>query len=288
VKGAQMTTNSVKINEVDVSKEKIRSELIDYLEPRETQALFLLGNMLNRCYPSVMYVARQDEKIAGMCGYWPTFQSCSIFCENHEVAKSLARTMLQNHPSVKTVLGMADMVKPAYDEFIASGRRSIGDPEMLFFELTIENCIPIVPSNGVVRRMTEYDVDEVVRLNRILHQIPSDAPITEEERIKVRATPSTVCLEIDGRIVSVASSNGRAIQSFQILGVATDPAYRRRGYAKMVCSALICSMREQGATKAIIFTGKENVAATNCYLGLGFKITDRYYVAQFNDRELVC
>jgi hypothetical protein len=40
-------------------------------------------------------------------------------------------------------------------------------------------------------------------------------------------------------------------------------------------------MQKKGAEKAVIFTGKENIAARKCYLDLGFQITDGYYVGLF-------
>jgi predicted GNAT family acetyltransferase len=272
-----------KIIEVDVAKKRVREELVEYLRPHETHALFLLGNMVNHCYPSATYVARQGGMTAGVCSYWPLFQSCSMFSENHTASRALAQMVLKNHPAVKTVLGMADMVKPTYDEFIASGRSPTRDPENLFFELATENFVPFISPDGIARRAAEGDVDAVVRLTRILHQTSIDAPLTDEERLRAKSSPITACLEIDGKVVAVASSNGLAIQAFQILGVATDPAYRRKGYAKAVCSFLISSMREQGGRKAILFTGEKNTAAIHCYLDLGFQITDRYYFAEFGD-----
>jgi predicted GNAT family acetyltransferase len=279
-----MGMDDVKICEIDVSPEEVRMKLIDYLKPHETQALFILGNLVNHFYPSSLYVAQREEKIVGICGYWPLFQACSIFCRHAEVSRMFAQTILKHHPSVRTVLGMADMVKPAYDEFIAAGEQSLRDPENLFFELSTENFFPYISSEGILRKITENDVDAVARLQRLINKIPLEAPLTEDERRRVQMSPMTVCLEVDGKIVAVASTNGLAIQAFQILGVATDPSYRRRGYAKAVCSFLICAMRELGGRTAILFTGKENVAALHCYLSMGFHITDRYYAPWFKER----
>jgi ribosomal protein S18 acetylase RimI-like enzyme len=130
-------------------------------------------------------------------------------------------------------------------------------------------------------RVADKNVDTVARLQHLIHHLPMDAPITEEERGRVLACSVSFCLEADGKIVAVAMSNGLAIHSFQILGVATDPAYQGRGYAKALCSHLIQFMQKKGAQEAIIFTDKENIAARKCYLALGFVITDRYYVGYF-------
>ena len=124
-------------------------------------------------------------------------------------------------------------------------------------------------------------MDAAVRLHRLIHSISTEQPITEEERAKIRLSSVTFCMEINEKIVAIASSNGLAISAFQILGVATDPAFRRKGYAKAVCSHLIRHMEQWGAARAIIFTGEENIAARKCYLDLGFQITDRYYAAIF-------
>ena len=276
-----MKTNSIEIIEEYTKNEQVRKSLIAFLKPHETQALFLLGNLQSRFQPSCVYVAQQQGQIVGVCGYYPTFQSCSIYSESPDASRALAQVVLKNHSSVNTLTGMARMVKPAYDEFIARGRVPTIAPEMDFFELSVKNFKPFTSSDGIIRPITDHDVDDAARLNRLIHHKSIEDPIKEEERLRVKAISITFCLEIDGKFVAVASSNGLAIKAFQILGVATHPDFQRKGYAKAVCSHLILSMQEKGAEKAIIFTGEENVAARKCYLDLGFQITDRYYVGMF-------
>jgi predicted GNAT family acetyltransferase len=193
--------------------------------------------------------------------------------------------VLKKHPSVIALLGMANMVLPAYDEFVAWGRTLIEPPMNDFFELTMKNFQPFSLPRVEIHPVAEKDVDSVSRLQRLIHHVPLEDPITEEERVKVRALSVAFCLEVDGKIVSVATSNGLAIHAFQILGVATDPSYQRRGYAKALCSYLIQFMQKKGAEKAIIFTGEENIAARKCYLDLGFQITDKYYVGLFEPAQ---
>jgi predicted GNAT family acetyltransferase len=76
-----------------------------------------------------------------------------------------------------------------------------------------------------------------------------------------------------------------ALEAFQILGVVTDPLFRRRGFAKAVCSHLIATMRDRGAKKAVLFTTPDNAAARKCYLDLGFVITGQYDVAVFESQK---
>lgn len=271
----------MKITQLDVNQESVRKELIAYLEPHESNALFLLGNLQSHFQPAFIYVAKESKRIVGVCGYYPTFQSCTIFSESSEASKAFARIVLKTHSSVNALLGMANMIRPAYEEFVTQGRKPINSPEMDFFELAMKNFKPFSLPEISIRPVIEQDVDTVARLQRLIHHVPIDAPITEEERVKVRAIDVSFCLEVDGTIVAVAASNGLAIHAFQILGVATDLAYQRRGYAKALCSHLIRFMQKKGAQNAVIFTGKENIAARKCYLDLGFQITDQYYVGLF-------
>jgi ribosomal protein S18 acetylase RimI-like enzyme len=263
-----------------INSQKIQS-LVEYLAPFERQALFLLGNILNHLQPSFLYAAQEKNEILGLCGYYPTFQSCAIFSKNAAASIQLAKTAAKRHP-IAALLGMADMVKPAYELFLEMGKEPIGSPEKLFFELEIgRDFIPFPPLEGTIRPIQEKDVDAAVLLTRYLHSEPPYEPIREVERVQIRSSPLMFCLELDGKVVSIASTNGKAIKAFQILGVVTDPAYQRRGFAKAVCSHMIKHMQRAGAERAIIFTDPDNIAAKKCYLDLGFKITDRFYIALY-------
>ena len=254
--------------EVDTGKKQVCQDLIAYLAPHEIHALFLLGNLQRHFHPAFTYIAKENNRIVGVCGYYPSFQSCTIFSESSEASRAFARTVLKEHSSVKALLGMSKMTEPAYAEFVALGCKPINPPETDFFELALKNFKPFSLPGISIRSVTDQDIDSVARLHRLIHHAAMDAPITEEERARVRANDVSFCLEADGKIITVADSNGLATHAFQILGVATDPAYQRRGYAKALCSHLIQFMQKKGAEKAVIFTGKENIAARKCYQDL--------------------
>jgi ribosomal protein S18 acetylase RimI-like enzyme len=258
-----------------------RQKIIAFLSQHESQTLFLLGNFLNPTQPSYLYKSIEEGILTGVCGYYPTFRSSSLFATNAEAGKALALHVFAQHTSL-SLLGMAKVVEPAYIALVASGKNPVGSPDYPFFELDIEHqFIPHKASKGTIRLMRETDVESVVRLNRYLHHLPQDPPYTEEEIAQVRAFNILFCLEVEGRVVAIAASNGLAITVFQILGVVTDPAFQNQGFAKAICSHLISFMRAQGAKKAVLFTKDDNAPAIKCYQDLGFRITDRFYVAQF-------
>ncbi|MBI5346843.1 MAG: GNAT family N-acetyltransferase [Chlamydiae bacterium] len=138
------------------------------------------------------------------------------------------------------------------------------------------------PSSLVkIKTIEEKDIDQAVLLLRQLRNEPKEALVTEEERKKTLLSPVKFGAFINDKLVSIASSNGLAIKTFQILGVVTDTNYQKKGIAKALCSHLINFMQKQGAENSIIFTGLDNTAAQKCYLALGFKIIGTYYLADF-------
>lgn len=266
---------------VDSENSAERQELIVFLAPHESHALFLLGNLLNPTQPSYLYKCIEGNTITGVCGFYPTFCSCNLFSTSTEASKALAKYVFDHHDPL-SILGMASIVKPAYTALISLGKIPAGSPEYLFFELDLEkDFIPHVPSKGIIRSIKEENLESIAHLHRYLHGISQDLTIREEELAQVRAYPILFCLEVDGRLVAVAATNGMALTTFQILGVVTDPAFRNQGFAKAICSHLISFMKTQGAKKAVLFTQHDNAAAVKCYQDLGFRITDKYYVAQF-------
>lgn len=262
----------------DTSQEK--EELLNYLLPHETHALFLLGNLLAPCQPSTLYIAKKGGSILGVCGYYPTYHSCSLFSEKESASIAFAHLIHERYSSA-TVLGMKQMVLPTYETLLSLGHVPLASPEQTFFELSLSHFIPHATSDGIIREIGEGEIDEAVLLFRTLHQEPHGPLLTEVERKRVRALPLRFCLEVNGQIVTMVSSNGLVRHAFQLLGVVTDPPFRGKGYAKAVCSHLIQVMKKKGAKTAVLFTGCDNLSAIRCYQALGFRETNRYYVARF-------
>jgi predicted GNAT family acetyltransferase len=276
-------SEDIQIQKVDQHQFDERKELLSFLAPHETKALFLLGNLKNSYEPSILYAAKRKGKLVAVCGYYPVFKSVSIYSEDDEASKMLAEHMLDKH-HIEALVGMTSMAKPFFDVFLKHGFVSVHDPEQVFLELDLKDFIPYDKHDGSIRTLDEKDVEDAVFLMRAIHDLPRSHPVTDDERRRIQENEALFCLEKDNKIVSMASSNGLAIKAFQILGVSTDPNYRRRGYAKAVCSHLIQHMKKKGAEKVVIFTGKENEAAIKCYLSLGFKVTDTYYMAFLKQR----
>jgi hypothetical protein len=149
----------IHIAEVDTSKKQVCQDLTTYLKPHETHALFLLGNLRSHFQPVFTYIAKENNRIVGVCGYYSVFQSCTIFSESPEASRAFARIVLKEHSSVNALLGMSKMMEPAYAEFVALGRKPISPPEMDFFELSVKNFKSFSLPGVSIRPVTDRDVD---------------------------------------------------------------------------------------------------------------------------------
>lgn len=276
------------MGEKAVVVEKVRHEdaavarrLVGVLRPRETHALFLLGNLVNGFPESHVYVARSGEEWVGVAGYYERPKSCSLWAEDRGVARALVREVAGRHAGVETVLGIDPVGRYAFEAMIEMGFVSLGEPREVFMEMTIPERFGRVEHEEKVRGVEDRDAMACARLQRFLVWPRDDSPIREEELRRAVSNKMRLVLEVEGEVVSTATTNGLAIEAFQILGVATFPEHRGRGYARGVCAALIRRMKEKGAKRCVLFTGPENVAAQRCYAGLGFGIVGEYWMAKF-------
>jgi ribosomal protein S18 acetylase RimI-like enzyme len=269
----------MEIMEINLAQEKVLSEVKNYLAPHEKEAMFILGNLQQEIFAHI-YIAKIGDRIVGVCGYYPLFHSCSIFSETTEASILLGRVVKDTYIT-KALVGMKKIVQPVCDDWVAAGKKLINVPEQDFYELPLDEFVPYPLREGSICEVDESNVCDVVMLQRILHEESLIGAPRTEEKERVLANPIRFGVKTEGKIVSVAISNGLAIHAFQILGVVTDPNFRGRGYARAVCSHLIMNMKEKGAKKAILFTCKNNLSAKKCYQSLGFRITDSYYVSLF-------
>ncbi|NGX48595.1 MAG: hypothetical protein K940chlam5_00183 [Candidatus Anoxychlamydiales bacterium] len=258
-----------------------RDKIIDYLKPHELYSLFLIANLKDKDFPSTYYLAIRGDEIVGVAAYFPLFQSFSLFSEYPQISKKFAHFVSKKH-DIKALIGISFSAKFAYEEFLKLGYISKKDPRHVFMELNLRNFKFFLSKEGNVRPVEEKDVDSIAILNRYLQNLSPEGPITDIERNKVHFSQVKYCLEIDNKIVCSAVSNGIVFKNFQILGVSTHPDYRKHGFAKAVCSALIKHFLEKNNAKnGVIFTGYDNIPAIACYHALGFKITNEYYLANF-------
>ncbi len=271
--------SAVTIEKIDPQDAATRQRVWEFLAPSESRAMFILGNLRGNTPSTHMYAASRGGHWLGVAAYYERYKSIVPFSLEPGVVRTLTRHLAEHHPLIEWLNGWQDIAGPALEELLLLGYESCRDPRQVFMEL--DGLPPDQPWEHACRLIAPDDALAVARVLRHLQQIDPDAPITAEDIAKVRGNPQRYVAEHDGAIVSTAATSGLAITACQIIGVATDPGFRRRGFARSVCAALIRHMAAKGASRTVLFTDVNNVTAQRCYQGLGFRITAPYCLAQF-------
>jgi predicted GNAT family acetyltransferase len=268
-----------RVEKLDHTDSAIRKKIFEFLTEYEPHALFILGNLTMNFPHSHLYVAVRNGRWVGIAGYYDFGKSLIPFSTDAEITRALARYVAAAHLRVEYVNGIDYAAEPAYRELLQIGYRPDNNPNQVFMEMT--GLPHFQQQEALARQMQEGDRTEVAHLHRCLRGTWDEArPLTSEELERAVINPLCTVIEANGHIVATASTNGLGIRSYQILGVATNPANRRCGYARAAVAALMRIMAGRGGCYAVLFTDQDNNAAQQCYLGLGFKITGKYYVAK--------
>jgi ribosomal protein S18 acetylase RimI-like enzyme len=256
----------------------IRARLIDYLAPNESYALFLLGNLRSSFPGSHLYAAVEDGRWSGIAGYYESYTSVALFAESEEASRALTRHTAMIHPTIRYLSGAELSARPACDELILLGYQMHADPQLAFMEL--EGQPPYQRGEELCRSFREEDIARIAWMLRYRHGQPLDAQATEVDLDNIRKTYLCHVLTHNEQVVSVASTNGMGLCTFQILGVATEESFRRQGFASAVCASLIREMAGRGARRCVLFTEKNNIPAQRCYLRMGFQMAGYFYLAR--------
>jgi ribosomal protein S18 acetylase RimI-like enzyme len=257
----------------------IRARLIDYLAPHESHTLFLLGNLLSNFGGAQLYAAVEDGQWFGIAGCYSLYKAVSLFTELPEASRALISHAATIHP-IHYLSGAEASAEPACRELLSRGYRLRHDPLLTFMEL--EGQPSYQKGEELCRPYREEDAERVAWLARYLRDQPLDAPITQDDLERTRLTYLRHVLIFNDQIVSIASTNGMGVSTFQILGVATDESFRGRGFAAAVCASLIREMARRGATRCVLFTDRDNLAAQRCYLRMGFHMAGHFYLAKLH------
>lgn len=89
---------------------------------------------------------------------------------------------------------------------------------------------------------------------------------------------------VEGKeIVAYTAFNAALPEVVQLGGVWTPPERRGRGYGRAVVAGALLAARDGGAQRAVLFTGKDNIAAKRAYAALGFRRVGDWGLVLFAD-----
>jgi ribosomal protein S18 acetylase RimI-like enzyme len=268
----------MQIEKLNIGDQHTRSRIADYLAPHEAYALFILGNLKLDFPGTHLYAAAENGQWFGIAGYYSSYTSVSLFAENAKASRALTHHAAMMHPGIRYLSGAESCALPALDELLSQGYKMLADPQLTFMEL--EGQPPYQTGEEFCRPFREEDIERIAELLRYRHNQPLDDEATRVDLDNIRKTPLCYVLTHNEQVVSVASTNGMGIRTFQILGVATDESFRGRGFAAAVCASVIREMHRRGAIRCVLFTEKSNIPAQRCYLRMGFRMSGHFYLAR--------
>jgi predicted GNAT family acetyltransferase len=125
---------------------------------------------------------------------------------------------------------------------------------------------------GFARRVTADDAALFAdwRLAFGTEAVPEEPPSTHQAQAKIAANGDHLMWIVDGAPVSLASIGRRTRNGAVINGVYTPPAFRGRGYAGAVVSAVVQKGYAEGKSFACLYVDRRNPASNRCYAKLGF------------------
>jgi RimJ/RimL family protein N-acetyltransferase len=264
-----------------------------FLLPRIDSSMFLIGNMRSaglvdrgQPYEGAYAAAFENGKIIGVAAhYWN--QNLVFQAPIHLDALWRAAVEASGRP-IKGWIGPNAQVSAAMGAFDVDDSNIQMDETEKLYSLKLDDLIvPDGLKSGEVsgRRIERRDL-ELVAEWRVAYSLEAlgeeDGPQLREQcwasmerSLKKRRT---WVLEEQGKPVASSSFNAAIKEAVQIGGVWTPPELRSRGYGRAVVAASLLDARAEGVTKAILFTGEDNIAAQKAYEALGFRHIGDYRI----------
>ncbi|MBU9739690.1 GNAT family N-acetyltransferase [Diplocloster agilis] len=184
-----------------------------------------------------------------------------VYTQEKELNAASLDFILKNH-EILVIMGKSSLFAPLETKLEKEYRCCQKQLYRLESRELLKPHCPEVTQAGVA------DVDEVFAFLGSIKEI--SGLYTSKEMIRDRiANQDGIHLMIrkDGRMISHGNSTTGSEHTIMIGGVATEPAYRRQGYASCVVSALCEYILNQGKTPCL-FTGE---GADALFAGLGFE-----------------
>ena len=125
--------------------------------------------------------------------------------------------------------------------------------------------------NGyIVGAVSEDDIGDIVDLEEMCFAFPMSEANARSFLLSENSA-AFVCRETEnaGKLCAYCGAIC-VLDEAQVLNVATDPDFRRRGLGRLVVEALIDEVRKRGVTSITLEVRESNSAARNLYEGIGF------------------
>ena len=141
----------------------------------------------------------------------------------------------------------------------------------------------------LIRNIEEGDLDQILEIEKQTSLHPWSLKTFEGE-IKNKNSLNLVLSRENGELISYVFCWLYG-QELEIQNIATHPAHRRKGYAKILLENTLKTACQKGAIKAFLEVRVSNLNAIELYRQFGFEVRflrKKYYSDQENALQMDC
>lgn len=264
--------------------EEDRQQLLEYVGKEPEMNLFFIGDIESYGIDTeeVSIYVQEDER-GWDCVLLRFFDFYLVYSQREQYQAKLVARFLEGK-TVDCFSGKTELVKqlaPFYPGLniqetlmCRCDRSSLLRSEEMTAKTQAENIKSGQPraSAANIRRLTAADSPEIMRLYLQIEEFAAGyrQPQKAEEQLRADLENGELAVGLfeNGRLVSVAKTSASNSVSSMIVGVATAPEARKRGYASVVIKAL-CSLAFEGKREFLCLF-YDNPEAGRIYRRMGF------------------
>lgn len=262
-----------------------------FLLPRIETSMFLIGNMRavglvdnGNPYEGAYAAALVNGEMVGVIAHF--WNDNLVVQAQGQVDVLVEAVLAESGRPVRGIIGIDDQVSAVKEVLNIDDSLVRMDEVEKLYALDLSNLVvPDMLKKGMVkaRRIQSRDVDVVSEWTEgfsieALGENPTQE-LKRECRSRVERSlreQNTWVLSKDEKPAAISSFNTSIREAVQIGGVWTPPELRRQGYARAVVAASLLDAAAEGVSKAILFTGMDNMPAQRAYESLGFRQIGNY------------
>jgi predicted GNAT family acetyltransferase len=258
-------------------------------------SMFLLGNSRagglsdhGERFQGTYAAAFEGERISGVAAHF--WNGNVVINAPHHLSVLWRAAVAASKRGVKGVIGPAAQVAAVMRDLAIAPDAAVVQMHSVENLYALELRDLIVPSALVARVVTARRAD-----SRDVEQLARWRCGYAIETLNERETPELLdasrkaivnqirehrlwIAEADGRPAAMTAFNTATREAVQVGGVFTPVEQRGRGYARAAVAQSLLDARAEGAAKAILFTGCDNLPAQKAYTALGFRHVGDYCI----------
>ncbi len=235
--------------------------LFPYLRREKEFNIFIIGDIENASDDEEYIEIYIDGNIREPDGILLRYYDYFIIYSPGKMNYREAAEIIKGYGNAQVLSGKescVDKIKPFLEDLVEEEKR------MYFSALKNPN---FTISDYKIHKVTPQNIHKVICTLNNIEEFDSRNDETFISGIK-DGSKRSYFMEIDGTVVSTASTSAESSDSAMIVAVATDKKYRNKGYATAVMSKLCSDLLNEGKTPCLFYN---NPSAGKIYERMGFK-----------------